>query len=161
MNGDIFSAHGESSSASDDHGSMQSPARILVVDDEPGIRQLLSELLRSDQHFVEVAIDGVDALNKFTSDSWDSVLTDRAMPRMDGETLAAKIKELAPEMPIIMVTGFVSALQHPQSIDVVIEKPFTRALVRRAISAALEFKTKRKAHLQPVYLRAADVAAAA
>jgi DNA-binding response OmpR family regulator len=117
------------------------PLRILVVDDELCIRHILSSFLRLDGHDVETAVDGRDALEKFSVGQWDLVITDRAMPRMNGEELAVAVKARAPGVPVVMVTGLRSAIQQPIGsggpIDVVVQKPFTSANLRNAVQEAL------------------------
>lgn len=110
-----------------------SPLRILLVDDEECIRHILGSMLRADGHTVAVAADGLDALGRFNAGDWDVVLTDRMMPRMDGEALASEVKRVSPSTPVIMVTGSVP-LGLPSGVDAVIRKPFSREEIARAIS---------------------------
>lgn len=111
--------------------------RILVVDDELCIRQVLSALLRDENHQVEVAANGFDALQSFRRSAPDIVLTDRAMPGMDGEQLAREIKKLSPDTPVILVTGLAPRPYNERVIDAMVPKPFTRASLCQVMSAAL------------------------
>ena len=83
-----------------------SKIRVLVVDDEEGAREGLRKLLKLDGYDVTLAEDGVAALEKVAERPPDVVVTDLKMPRMDGFGLMAKLKELYPEMPVIVVTAF-------------------------------------------------------
>src|SRR6185369_10346594 len=65
---------------------------ILVADDEPMVREVISIYLTDDGHNVELACDGREALEKFRKTSFDVVLTDRAMPDVNGDQLAAEVK---------------------------------------------------------------------
>ena len=65
--------------------------RILVVENEPAPRQVIVEYLQRDGHVVETALDGRDGLERFQGGSFDVVVTDRAMPEIDGLELAAAI----------------------------------------------------------------------
>src|SRR5690606_28804707 len=68
-------------------GSMPSigaPLRVLVVEDEPLVREVLSVYLSEDEHIIEVAENGREGLEKFQAGEYDLVLTDRAMPEMNG-----------------------------------------------------------------------------
>lgn len=113
------------------------PLRILVVDDQPVLAEVLAESLARDWHAVEVAGNGRVALEKFESGEFDLVITDKAMPEMNGSQLAAAIKARSPETPIIMLTGFGEFDGHEGSesefIDILIAKPATNAELRAAM----------------------------
>lgn len=81
-------------------------ASILAVDDSASMRQMVSFTLKSAGHDVTEAEDGVDALDKAKSGSFDLVLTDVNMPRMDGITLIAELRKLADFKftPLLMLT---------------------------------------------------------
>jgi PAS domain S-box-containing protein len=80
--------------------------RVLVVDDDLGICRSLREILESDGCQVEVAGDGVAALAALNRLSFDVVLTDVVMPRMDGYELYTAIQERRPNLPVLMMTAF-------------------------------------------------------
>lgn len=115
--------------------------RILVVDDEPSIRDILSAYLRGDGHFVETAVDGLDGLEHFRRGTWDVVLTDRAMPGLSGWQLAAEIKAIAPCLPIVMLSGFASGLLEEsgqlKTVDLLMHKPFRLEELREAVQKAV------------------------
>jgi signal transduction histidine kinase/CheY-like chemotaxis protein len=115
--------------------------RILVVEDEPLVRRALVEYLAVDGHTVETAADGRSGLARFRVGTFDLVLTDRALPEMSGDQVAAAVKRLAPEVPVIMVTGFGDLMnQHderPVGIDLVVSKPVTLGALRTAIAQVI------------------------
>jgi signal transduction histidine kinase len=115
--------------------------RILVVDDEPMVRNIVSEYLKGDGHTVEIADGGCAGVEKFRKDIFDLVLVDRAMPDMNGDEVAAAIKSINPAMPVIMLTGFGSMMQandeKPSGVDLVVGKPVTIADMRAAIACAI------------------------
>ena len=76
---------------------------VLVVDDEPGVRFALTEVLRERGHHVIAAASGQEALGKL--EGVDVVVTDLAMPGMDGLELVSRIAERAPALPVILVTA--------------------------------------------------------
>lgn len=123
------------------------PLRVLVVDDEPAVRQVLAAYCETDRHAVERAKTGTEALERLRARRFDGVLTDRAMPRMGGDELAAMIKREWPETPVILATGFgdlmVAAGERPQGVDAgveaVIGKPITLARLREALAKVAPF----------------------
>ncbi|MDZ7372592.1 MAG: response regulator [candidate division KSB1 bacterium] len=80
--------------------------RILVVDDEEDILELLSELLRRWGFDPHTARNGVEALEKFRRQGSDLVVTDLKMPEMDGLELLRKIREEDARVPVLVLTGF-------------------------------------------------------
>lgn len=80
-------------------------ANILIIDDEKAIRKTLSEILGYEGYTIEEASDGEDALKKFSATTYDLVLCDIKMPRMDGLEFLEKAKQVNPDVPIIMVSG--------------------------------------------------------
>lgn len=79
--------------------------RVLIVDDERGIRDLLSEVISSEGHQVLCADSGIEALDRLSSSSIDIVFLDVRMPRGDGMTALKEIHSLWPNLPVIMITG--------------------------------------------------------
>ena len=118
---------------------MPAGLRFLVVDDEPRVRDMVGEFLRREGSTVETATNARDALEKFHRNDFDLVITDRGMPEMNGDALAAAIKEEAPNMPIIMLTGFgemmISSGERPPGVDRLLGKPVSPAALREAVTA--------------------------
>ncbi len=115
--------------------------KILVVEDEPHQRQLLTEYLQKDNHQVTTAVNGIAGMQKFYNHWFDLVLTDQAMPEMHGDALARNIKAVAPGKPIVMITGFgdltESGAGKPPGVDLVISKPVTLGKLRQALAQVL------------------------
>lgn len=80
-------------------------ARLLLVDDDPEVRVLLSEWLSYQGYEVEAAADGFEAIAKARSTSFDVVITDLCMPGMDGLQLQGVFRHLAPSTRIIFLSG--------------------------------------------------------
>ncbi|PLX41043.1 MAG: DNA-binding response regulator [Deltaproteobacteria bacterium] len=80
--------------------------QILIVDDEPGMRRMISRALTRDGYRVESSASGEEALEKLFSSSFDLVVSDIVMEPMDGLTLLDKIRERAPDIPVVMVTAY-------------------------------------------------------
>jgi signal transduction histidine kinase len=112
--------------------------RILVVEDEPLVREVLGVYLGEDSHEITLAVNGRDGLEKFQKGEFDLVMTDRAMPEMNGDALAAEIKKLRPSQPVLLLTGFGDLMsgagEQPAGVDLVVSKPFTLTTLRGAIA---------------------------
>ena len=113
-----------------------------MVEDEPLVREVISVYLSEDEHEVVTAADGREGLETFKSGGkFDLVLTDRAMPEMNGDEFAAAVKEIAPRQQIILLTGFGDLMQgageKPDGVDMVVGKPFTMTTLRGAIGKVL------------------------
>ncbi len=127
----------------DNAKTAESPAparslRILTVDDETVLREVIAEYLACDGHTVETAGSGPEALEKLAKAEFDLLLIDRAMPEMSGDQLAAAVRATNCAVPIIMLTGFGSMMiasdEKPPGVDMVISKPVTMAQLREAIA---------------------------
>ena len=82
--------------------------RILVVDDEPVVRESIYDWFTQGDYPIEMAADGPEAMQKLQESSWDILLTDVKMPGMDGLELQQKAKELDPDITVIVMTAYAS-----------------------------------------------------
>jgi CheY-like chemotaxis protein len=118
--------------------------RVLVVDDEASIRATTVAILRD--HDVVVAKDGCEGLEKFLRGRFDLVIMDRSMPLMNGEQLAVAVKELVPDMPIILLTGFGDMMQdageRPFGVDMILNKPTGAADLRKAVMEVMAMASR-------------------
>jgi two-component system response regulator PilR (NtrC family) len=80
--------------------------QILIVDDNPHMSNLLSDILDFFDYKAVGARDGEEALKTLTEKSFDMVITDLRMPRMDGMNLLRALKERFPALPVVVITGF-------------------------------------------------------
>jgi PAS domain S-box-containing protein len=112
--------------------------RVLLIDDEEIVRQTIEACLKGDNHTVRTATDGNEGINLFRIEKFDAVITDRAMPGMSGDQLAAELKKISPDIPVIMLTGFGHMMkdthQHPACVDLIVSKPVTRDALRDALA---------------------------
>jgi PAS domain S-box-containing protein len=110
---------------------------VLVVEDDALARVSVMAQLSSQGHTVDSATNGVEGLDKFTAGRFDLVVTDRAMPEMGGDELAATIEQSAPDIPVIMLTGFGDLMdakgELPRGVDAVVSKPVTLDALAQAI----------------------------
>ena len=80
---------------------------ILLVDDDPSVRKIVGDMLERSGHRVIAAADGVLALTALQArNDIDLVIADHRMPGMDGLTLTRRIKELKPDLPVVIMTGY-------------------------------------------------------
>jgi CheY-like chemotaxis protein len=108
--------------------------KLLVVDDEPSICDCIRLLLSHDGHDVEVANSAGAALSVFAKDKFDLIFTDYSMPGMKGDELAERIKAVAPNQPVMMISGFAPERDALRSVDFVLSKPFDLGDLREAVS---------------------------
>ena len=118
--------------------------RILLVDDDAHVRDVLREVLVSLGHRVEAVETGQQALERFTPDAFDIVITDLGM-ELSGREVARAIKARSPHTPIILVTGWAANLNmadlRQAGVDLLLAKPFQIGEVREVIAKACECRT--------------------
>ena len=128
----------------DTPGEQAAPAslRILVVDDDPLVREVIEEYLALDGHRVVAVSSGREALEEFRQEGFDVVFTDRAMPEMNGCKLAAALKALSPDLPVIVLSGFgkmmIASGETPEHVDAIVGKPVRRRDLREALMEVME-----------------------
>ena len=102
--------------------------RVLVIDDEPFVRETLEEILRQQHHDVVAADDGPSGLARFREGAFDLVMTDLAMPGMSGWEVALAVKAARPQVRVVLVTGWGVEVQADEmrthGVDRVMTKPF-------------------------------------
>jgi DNA-binding NtrC family response regulator len=117
--------------------------RVLVVDDDPGVRYTLREVLESAQIEVEEAADGAEALERVEAGGFSLVVTDLRMPRLDGMELLRRLSARSPAPRVVVITAHGSERQAVEAIKAgaydYFRKPFDNdellAVVRRAVEA--------------------------
>jgi signal transduction histidine kinase len=111
--------------------------RILVVDDQEIICELIGEYLRADGHEPVTTIGAPQALELLRTEKFDLLITDQSMPEINGVQLAISSKSLAPATPVILLTGFGDEMQAagtcPSEIDLILSKPVSMAGLRHAV----------------------------
>jgi PAS domain S-box-containing protein len=121
--------------------AVQRSARILVIDDEKEVRDVIRDLLTLDRHTVVLCTDGESGLARFREEPFDLVITDLGMPGISGWEVARVVKEKRPQTPIAMVTGWGDRIDDEEAnrrgVDYVIAKPFKREEMRAVVSTAL------------------------
>ncbi|HYE16163.1 MAG TPA: response regulator, partial [Pyrinomonadaceae bacterium] len=102
--------------------------RLLVVDDDESVRELLREILEAEGHAVSAASSGPEALSLFRPGDYDAVFTDIGMPGMSGWEFAEAVRRLDGAVPLAVITGWGEAVgserQREAQVDWVVTKPF-------------------------------------
>ncbi len=114
---------------------------LLVVDDQPAIRQLLFEALTNDGFSVELAANGREALSKVKQKTPELILLDLKMPGMSGLETLREIHKISPNVPVILITAY-GELSDPgeaerMGVRCLILKPFDLNEVRRIVRKVL------------------------
>ncbi|MBI4591374.1 MAG: GAF domain-containing protein [Candidatus Rokubacteria bacterium] len=104
-----------------------SPMRCLVVDDEQRVLEVLGDVLAAGGHSAVLVADGAAAIERFRAEAFDLVLTDLAMPGVNGWQVARAVKDRAPSVPVLLITGWGVELPPEQlrahGVDAVLSKP--------------------------------------
>lgn len=119
-------------------------AKILVVDDDRGMRDFLEIMLTEEGHAVEGAPDALKAIARCKKETFDLVITDLKMPKMDGIEFLKTLKESNPELLVILITAFASRETAHQAMTEgafdYVEKDFDIDNLKRIVGSALEKK---------------------
>jgi excisionase family DNA binding protein len=115
--------------------------RVLVVDDEASIRDLLSKTLALAEYDVDVAADGRSALERMRMYPYDLLIADLKMPGMDGLTVIREAKRYKADLPVIIITGFSTESSAIEAVNLgvagYLTKPFRVPQVLAAAAKAL------------------------
>ncbi len=118
--------------------------KILLVDDNIQFRSIIAEILKDDDEGFSVSVsgDGVAALESLKIEQFDILITDINMPRMDGIALFHKVRELYPQLPVVIISGFVHDSLSDRLLSEgafhVFRKPFDIKLFKDVIKDGLE-----------------------
>ncbi|NDE91416.1 MAG: response regulator [Alphaproteobacteria bacterium] len=122
--------------------STKSPVyRILVAEDNPAVREFIQRALGSAGHDVTVTVDGQQALDQLSRETYDVLVTDIVMPNVDGIALALKATSLHPDLRIVMISGYAQERMRAHNIDAlvhrIIAKPFSIVEICDAVKDAM------------------------
>ncbi|MBA3577603.1 MAG: response regulator, partial [Sphingomonas sp.] len=117
----------------------QRSASILVVDDDPDVRDFIAEALADDGYRVRDCADGRTALMEYTKERPDLVVLDFVMPEMSGAEVASRMLEEAPEQKILFVSGYseTDAIKRIAPDSPLLAKPFRSEALSKAVRRAL------------------------
>lgn len=133
-------------------------AKILIVEDEPMINEMLSDILTSNDYEVDVAHDGQVGIEKFEQGKYDLIITDVMMPKLDGYELTKKIRASNNTIPILMLTAkseYEDELQgFEYGVTEFVSKPFSLQILLHRIKLQLQKTVKEeKNELEDQYLK--------
>lgn len=128
--------------------------KILIIEDEKSMREILRILLEGEGYDVSTAADGLEGIAHLDRDIFDVVITDVKMPKADGFEVLKKIKEITPEAIVIMITAFGTKEAAIEAMKLgaydYISKPFNIDEIRLIVRKAIE---KKRDHLELSLLR--------
>lgn len=126
-------------------GRVPVAAKVLVVDDQEGIRKLLKEVLAELGYEAEVVSSGAEAVQAFTEGSFKLVLMDMKMPGLNGFETAERLKKISEDLKIILMTGFYDSFLLEEAknhgADGLLNKPFNLEEIQRILEET--FKEER------------------
>ena len=96
---------------------------ILIVEDGADIRDIMSTTLGKIFNSTRTAVDGLDGLEKFKEEQPDLIISDIRMPNMSGNEMITSIKEINPNMPVIVVSGHGRLIDKENKADIFLNKP--------------------------------------
>ncbi len=124
---------------------MRTEPRLLVVDDEEVVCKSCRRIFEGQGYKVESSTDSTEGLSKATTNSYDAILLDIKMPKMDGLEFLEKFRETRPDVPVIMITGYSSVPTAAQAMRLgaidYIPKPFSPKEISEAVSRLLSVQT--------------------
>jgi DNA-binding response OmpR family regulator len=108
---------------------MESRRKVLLVEDDPILRNLIKEVLTADKYICHPVNDGREALETVNTETFDAVITDVKMPYIDGIRLTRELSKKYPDMPILIMTGFAHIHSDQEALAAgatdFIKKPFS------------------------------------
>lgn len=120
---------------------MSKQPRVLVVDDDPEMRNLLLDVLSKEGYEVTLAADGADALLRLTKQEFAAVILDKNMPGLSGLDLLPGLRTICPDTPIILITAFGDVSSYVEALGrgafEYIFKPFRMAELLQVLGRAL------------------------
>jgi PAS domain S-box-containing protein len=127
----------------------QRKAKILVIEDEENVRDILSAILIEGGHQVETAIDGSQGIEMFEKKEFDLVFSDLGMPGMSGWQVAEKIKSINKNVPVAIITGWnveqKESEMRESGVDLIVYKPFEVKQVFKLVQEGMILKDRFKA----------------
>ena len=114
-------------------------SRILVIEDDSEVREMIREILAREGHEVIEAVDGSEGVQIYTNDPTEIVITDIMMPEKDGVETIRELKQQDPNLRVVAVTGFRGSFNRlPAAEFVGAQKTLVKPFDRKALLSAVE-----------------------
>jgi excisionase family DNA binding protein len=124
-----------------ERGALAERPRILVVDDEQAVRDLLAKTLTMADYDVDTAPDGPAALDRLRAAEYDLLITDLKMPGMDGLSVIREARRIRPDLAVVIITGYSTEASAIEAINLgvagYLTKPFRLPRILAATARAL------------------------
>ena len=121
--------------------SPSGPARILVAEDNPPVREFIVRALTGAGHQVTAALDGMQALDLLGKEPFDLLITDIVMPHMDGIALVTQVERAYPKVRIILTSGYAQERVRAHNLNAImyklVPKPFSLEDICAAVTETL------------------------
>ena len=131
---------------------MNSPRRILVVDDDHDVRQLSVDVLADSGYAVEAAIDGAAGWEALQVNRYDLVITDNKMPKMTGLEMIEKLRSAGMKVPVLMATGSLPIREFASKPwlypDATLQRPFSNETLVGTVKKVLHRDDSYNAHMK-------------
>jgi DNA-binding NtrC family response regulator len=118
-------------------------AKIIIIDDEKGVCEEFSEILRDENHEVDTAPNGVEGLEKIRAGKYDLIFLDVLMPKMEGREALEQIKKIC-DTPVVIMSGYLPSHKEKEIINAgalaSLKKPLDLSQVYGLIEKAMEMK---------------------
>lgn len=118
-------------------------AKILIIDDEKGVREEFSSVLREKDHEVDTAFNALEGIEKARAQSYDLIFLDVLMPKMEGREALEKLKQIC-KSPVVVMSGYLPAHKEGEILKTgafaCLKKPLDLDKVWELIQKALEMK---------------------
>lgn len=118
--------------------------RILVIDDDKYIREVVSEILLSVGHQVDVAVDGIDGMAQFNKHRYDMVFTDLGMPGISGWEVARRIKASDQSIPVVVMTGWGAQVEEAKVKGTGVSRVLAKPMQMRQVLSVTEQTLRRR-----------------
>ena len=120
-------------------------AKILIIDDEKGVCEEFSEVLREEKHQVETALNAEEGLRKIQGGNYDLIFLDVLMPKMEGREALEQIKKIS-RTPVVIMSGYLPSHKEREIVQAgalaSLKKPFDLKQVFGLIKKAEELKNR-------------------
>lgn len=128
----------------------QDVPKILVADDEPGIRAFIRGVLENEHYEVVEASDGEEAIRSFFEERPDLVVLDRRMPGLDGDRVLSRLRETS-EIPVIVLSALTSVPEKAACLDIGADDYVTKPISRSELLARVQAVLRRTMRNPPTH----------